>query len=259
MIYGKLPVAFLGAIASEKNGSTNSVVAEYILEHLDQVRGMGIAELAHACHVSPSSISRFCKDIGFDSYAELREVFETSRLEFQSPDLKESPRQRGQRTVETILEGIELVRDSLDYAKIDQLCAEIYQSPRVAAFGVLKAEAAAVDLQCDLLMQGKQVYTNVSYPQQLEYLFSAGQEDLVLIFSCTGAYFEYQDLRGKRDALKAPRIWMIAGEDRDYPPFVNETLLYTPWGGRVSHPYQLQTAASLIAQEYAAWVKQRSK
>ncbi len=52
---------------------------------------------------------------------------------------------------------------------------------------------------------------------------------------------------------------MIAGEDRDYPPFVNETLLYTPWGGRVSHPYQLQTAASLIAQEYAAWVKQRSK
>ena len=38
MIYGKLPVVFLSVIASEKNGSTNSVIASYLLEHMEEDR-----------------------------------------------------------------------------------------------------------------------------------------------------------------------------------------------------------------------------
>ena len=37
MIYGKLPVVFLSVVASEKSGSTNSAIASYILEHIDEV------------------------------------------------------------------------------------------------------------------------------------------------------------------------------------------------------------------------------
>ena len=46
MIYGKLPVVFLSTIASEKNGSTNCVIATYILEHLDEMQDIGIKEIA---------------------------------------------------------------------------------------------------------------------------------------------------------------------------------------------------------------------
>ena len=38
MIYGKLPVVFLSTIASEKKGSTNSVIASYILDHLEEMK-----------------------------------------------------------------------------------------------------------------------------------------------------------------------------------------------------------------------------
>lgn len=259
VIYGKLPVAFLGAIASEKNGSTNSVVAAYILEHLDQVRGMGVTELARACHVSASSISRFCKDIGFDSYAELREVFETSRLEFQQAGVGDTAAQRAQQVAQAICRGVSLVGDTLDMEKVRQLCGEIHRSARVAAFGLLKAEAAAVDLQCDLLMLGKQVYTNVSYPQQMEYLLTAGREDLVVLFSCTGAYFEYTDQRGLGERLRAPRIWMICGERREHPSWVDQVLEYQSCGAQAGHPYQLQTAASILAGEYAALFHREEK
>ena len=61
MIYDKLPIVFLSTIASEKKDSTNSQIASYILDHLDQVQNMGIKEMAEACHVAVSSISRFCK------------------------------------------------------------------------------------------------------------------------------------------------------------------------------------------------------
>ena len=51
MIYGKLPVVFLSVIASEKNGSTNSVIASYLLEHMEEVKNLGIKEMAERCHV----------------------------------------------------------------------------------------------------------------------------------------------------------------------------------------------------------------
>lgn len=248
MIYGKMPVLFLGAASSEKHGSINSAIAGYILEHQDQVRGMGIQQLAQACHVSPASISRFCKEIGFDSYAELREVLSTTRLSYESPSEKAAAKERVAETVGRIAGSVQTAGKGVDLKKLQQLCRELRQYQRVAAFGLLKAETAAISLQCDLLMQGKRIFTHVSFPQQMEYILHAGQEDLILLFSCTGSYFEYQDLRG--EDLRAPRIWMISGEERPWPPFVDQALLYPARDGQTGHPYQLLTVASLIAEEY---------
>ena len=251
VIYGKLPALFLSAVSSEKNGSINSAIAGYILGHLEAVREMGIQELAGACHVSAASVSRFCKEVGFQSYAELRHVLETTQLDFNSLFPRETPEGRRGKVAQEISSSIQAAGQGVDMAKLRQLCREMRQYRRVAAFGILKAETAAICLQCDLLMQGKRIYTNVSFPQQMEYLFQAGEEDLILLFSWTGSYFEYQDLRGREEALRAPRIWMVSGLDKPFPPYVDQVLLYPSQGGHLGHPFQLLTVASLIAQEYS--------
>ena len=250
MIYGKFPVTFLSAAASEKPGSTNSIIAGFILEDPVKVQNMGIRELAKACHVSLSSVSRFCKEIGLDSYAELREILSAPN-EFEAFSQAKTTRERMDCTADEMIRSIELVRHSVDPNQISKLCQEIARYRKVAVFGLLKAEAAAIDLQCDLLTLGKQVYTHFSYPQQMEYILSAGKEDLIVLFSCTGAYFDYPDLRGLSQRLKPPRIWMVSGEKRSYPFFVDEVLLFDSSQSQGGHPYQLQTVASFIAQEYA--------
>lgn len=73
MIYDKLPIVFLSTITSEKNGSTNCVIATYILEHLKEMQNMGIKDIAKRCNVAVSSISRFCKEIGLSVYDGWRE------------------------------------------------------------------------------------------------------------------------------------------------------------------------------------------
>ena len=187
MIYGKLPVSFLMALASEKNGSTNSAIAQTLLENLDAVRGMGIRELAAFCHVAPSSVSRFCRELGFEGYAELREVLETARLYYERPSAAAGPRRRAEEYLQKTADSLRLAAASDDLLKLRKLCGEIDHYPRVAAFGLLKAEAAAISLQCDLLMLGRQIFTNASYAQQMDYILSAGEEDLILLFSCTGS------------------------------------------------------------------------
>lgn len=47
-------------------------VGRWLLENLDAPLRMSIVELAHAAHTSPSTITRFCRQIGFEGYGKLK-------------------------------------------------------------------------------------------------------------------------------------------------------------------------------------------
>ena len=251
MIYDKLPIVFLSTIASEKNGSTNCVIATYILEHLEEMQNMGIKDIAKRCNVAVSSISRFCKEIGLRDFVELKELLVSTNLYFEEQSKSVSLHERIEDYGNKITESIQMVKDTIDVYQLIKLCNDIKQYKRVGIFGLLKAGSVAINLQGDLLMLGKQVYTNISYTQQMQYILTADENDLIIIFSYTGSYFDYQDLRALKKRLNAPKIWMISSNKKKYPSFVNEIISFKSLQDQSSHPYQLQFVASLIAQEYS--------
>lgn len=253
MMYGKLPVVFLSVIASEKSGTTNSVIATYILNHMDEVKGLGIKELAGRCHVGAGSVSRFCKEIGLRDFVELKEILEFTSDNFESYSLEESPSVRISDYGKRVKHSIDMVTKTLSARKLEELCRDLKGYENAAVFGLLKAESAAINLQGDLWMMGKHIYTNVSYSQQIEYIRQAQKENLIVIFSCTGAYFEYHkgELFGCRDKKELPKIWMISGKRKSFPKYVSKILNFESPQNQASHPYQLIYVASLIAQEYA--------
>lgn len=251
MIYDKLPIVFLSTIASEKRDSTNSQIASYILDHLNQLQSIGIKEMASECNVAVSSISRFCKEIGLRDFAELKELLLSTDLYFEEHSKLETKEDRLHDYSTKVKDSIEMVEKSIDMNAISDLSDDIDQYERVAVFGLLKAGAVSLNLQGDLLMLGKQVYTNVSYTQQIQYILSADENDLIIIFSYTGSYFDYQNLRGLRSSLKKPKIWFISSERNRYPSFIKRLITFKSLQDQNSHPYQLQFIAGLIAQEYS--------
>lgn len=251
MIYSKLPVVFLSALASEKNGSTNCMIATYILDHLENMHNIGIKELAKQCHVAVSSISRFCKEIGLRDFAELKELLNSPDLFFERQSHLDSFSQRVHEYTQKVNHSIQMVEQTIVQKQIIELCEDIRKYRRVAVFGLLKAGAVAISLQSDLLMLGKQIYTNISYQEQMQYIYHAQEDDLIIIFSYTGSYFDYQEIRAAKKQLMIPKIWMIASEKDHYPEFVDKVVTFQSPQDQGSHPYQLQFIASLIAQEYA--------
>ena len=107
-------------------------------------------------------------------------------------------------------------------------------------------------------MLGRQIRTSVSYGEQLQYIASAGADDLILLFSCTGSYFEYQELGLMREKLMLPHIWMVSGEEKPREEYIDGVILYRSHA-QAGHPYQLQFIAGLIAQEYAAMLDERGE
>lgn len=255
MIYGKLPVVFLSTLASEKSGTTNHVIAEYLVNHTDEAKELGIREMAEKCHVGTGSVSRFCKDIGLQDFAELKEILKSSADSF---DLCSPGKSAGARAADygkRVKQSIDLVTKSLSAENLTDLCGDLKRYEKIALFGLLKAQSAAVHLQGDLWMMGKHAYTNVSYDQQMAYIRQAGNDSLILIFSYTGGYFESckETLFSGRNKNQWPKIWMISGRQKSYSEYVARVLEFESLQDQAGHPYQLLYAAGLIAQEYASF------
>ena len=237
MLYGKLPIVFLSTLASEKKDSTNSQIATYLLNHLDDIKDIGIQEMAKECSVAMSSISRFCKEMGLNDFNELRELLISIKMNFEQYSSSSKAKNRLEEYSLKVKESITMVEKSIDMQQIDALCKEIQKYQQVGIFG--------------LLMLGKQTYSHISYKQQLQYISSTNEDDLLIIFSYTGCYFDYPDISTLKNKLKKPQIWLISSKQESYPDFIDHVIIFDSKRDQNSHPYQLQFIASLIAQEYA--------
>ena len=250
MIYDKLTVALLGTLATERRDSTNAHIARYLLAHQEELGELSVKRLAQECSVGAGSVSRFCRDIGFESFDELRREFCTSTRVYEvAAVVGESQGDMGlaQAVSETILQAAQ----SVDAKAMVELVDDLIAYEKVSAFGMLKAQAAAVDLQVDLLMQGKLIETCVSHAEQLRRIAEACSDELIIVFSYTGSYFDSRDLSEAMRRVARPKIWVVCGARHKLPPFVSGRLLFSSSGKQMGHPYQLEVVAGMIAQEYA--------
>lgn len=249
MIYNKLSIILLTQIASQPNDTTDSQIAYYILNHLDDIQNDSISELAMKCNVSNSSISRFCRNIGFNDFSELKESLNDQSFKFE---VASNQNERGNRLTEHALkvqESINEVAQTIDTRVLLELVKDIHQYKQVTILGLLKASSAAINLQVDLLMLGKLVNVKLTYNDQLDFISHANQNDLVIVFSYTGAYFD-EGLRFTKNLNNIPRIYLITGTECEQNSFIYRNIHFNSKLNQISHPYQLIFVSSLIAQEY---------
>lgn len=251
MIYEKMPVVLLSMLNSEKSSTVNHTIASYILQNHQEVMHMGIADLASACFVGTGSVSRFCRDIGLRNFSELRRIL--SETDFSYSLLSTDPDE----TVRTgklsayLSSSLERAASSLDYSQLEKLCDDLKNYQNIYSFGHLKAECAAISMQADFLMMSKYIHTSIAFAEQIETISRCTKEDLIIIYSFTGSYFDGYSFREKEKHLALPKIWMICGTDKKLPWFVDEVLRFDSDLERHSHPWQLQLMESIIASEYA--------
>ena len=251
MTYDKLTVALLSMLSAEDRDSTNAEIARYLLSHVDEAGALSIKELAAAAHVGTGTISRFAREAGFASFAELREALDGFTKQF-APISGATPESRASELARRVSQSIRQATDGVDRTTLQRLAHDLHAYERVSAYGLLKGQAAALDLQVDLLMQGKWIDTCTALADQMEHIARAGKDELIIVFSYTGAYFEYGDLGAALRRLDRPRIWMVCGTRRPQPDYVSDLLSFSSDLSRLGHPYQLEAVAGLIAQEYAA-------
>ena len=250
MQYGKLLAVLLSTAASERPDSLDQRIAQYIMDHLGDAEAITMKRMEQTCHVGNASLSRFCRKIGLRDFFELREL--VGSVQFQaSADNAHTFAGRMTAHRDSILRSLDMVTASLSETAVYALCADIHHYARVAVFGILKSEAAALVMQSEMAALGKNVFTVVSHVQQREWLRTAGPEDLILLLSYRGIYFDYLQGDDLSTLLAAPRVWLITGSDAPPPPGVDAVLRFASDLTQEHHPHQIAFACSTVVREYA--------
>ena len=237
-----LIIILLSTLNDEPKGSNNYKIAKYMIENMRDLEEYSLTDLAQACYVSNSSISRFCRDIGLKDFNALKN--QIAKFSVESARLKRK----------FDYEKYESSSMFQSYVKqINTLVQEISSYQKIAAFGYMQSESVACNLQFDLQTSGKLIFSCFNIKDQADYITDADENNLIIIFSESGTYFDRIFPRAKpfKSNKKKPKICMITSDQSIEYPFIDFYIRYNSKGGYASHPYPLQLISDLICIKHS--------
>ena len=181
--------------ASEED--TNYNIAWYMAHHFAEVATMGISQLARACFVSPATISRFCRALGYENFAHLKQEcasFAPDSRKFNNlinvplDMMKNDPQACTQYYSDQVCLAISQLSKTLDWHVIDQVLKLIHDSESVAFFGTQFSHSAALHFQTDLLMLEKFTMAYMELDRQIECAKSLDENSVAIIVTVNGYY-----------------------------------------------------------------------
>lgn len=181
--------------ASEND--TNYNIAWFMANNFYRISTMRISELAQECYVSPATISRFCRTLGYENFAHLKQEchgFSSNDKKFNNlinvplELMKKYPEEATLNYVEQVKNNIDELPRYLDWQEIDKSLKLIHDSPFIAFFGIQFSQSAALHFQTDLLMLEKFSVAYMDSERQLECAKTLNKESVAVIITVNGHF-----------------------------------------------------------------------
>ena len=183
-----LLTSLLAILNKNDETDTDFVIAKYILNHLDSIRDTSIYQVAEDCYVSRSSVQRFIKEIGYDSFSQMKtsleDVFDHEGALLDYTDHTDYTNYVVQ-SVEAMGRDIAQTASGKDFERLVELFA------KARCVVILSAEDsvhACKLLQQQLLAIGKLVRIITSASKNISLLDTLEKDDLLMVCSVSGNF-----------------------------------------------------------------------
>ena len=183
----------VGVLQSEKSEFTRSerVLTDIILVDVESVLKMSIVDLAAQADVSPPTVTRFCRRLGCDSYADFKVRLAQSRFVgqryFVPANGPQSVREIAQGMVNGIQSTIYDTFDHLDFDAVERAAETIIKSSFVLSFGSGGSSSmVATEMETRLFRLGLKVSSSIDHQTQLMRAAGSPAGTVVIAFSLSG-------------------------------------------------------------------------
>ena len=148
------------------------------------------------------------------------------------------------------IKNIEYMRDTLDLNLMNELVTDIYTYEKTTLMGSQQSVGTVLILQNDLSTFSKFVKVCGEPKNQYELLKNATDDELIVIFSAKGKFFDrVLSQKNILNRKNIPKIYLITVSDVELPPFVNKKIqLYDKYNYSSNILFTLYVA--LIAINY---------
>ncbi|NMA97037.1 MAG: MurR/RpiR family transcriptional regulator [Phyllobacteriaceae bacterium] len=183
----------VGLLQTEKDAFTRSerALTDLVLADVDSVLKMSIVDLAAHADVSPPTVTRFCRRLGCDSYADFKVRLAQSRFVgqryFAPASGPSSVREIAQGVVNGIQSTLYDTFDKLDFDAIERAAESIVKSSFVLTFGSGGASSMmATEAEVRLFRLGLKVSSSTDHQVQMMRAAAAPSGTVIVAFSMTG-------------------------------------------------------------------------
>jgi len=183
----------VGLLQTEKNAFTRSerALTEIVLADVDGVLKMSIVDLAANAEVSPPTVTRFCRRLGCDSYADFKVRLAQSRFVGQRYFAPAAGPSSVAEIAQGVVNGIQSIIyqtfDSLDFNAVDRAADAIAKSSYVLSFGSGGASSMmAGEVEARLFRLGLKVASTDDHQLQLMRAAAAPTGTVIVAFSMSG-------------------------------------------------------------------------
>ncbi len=166
-------------------------LAKTMLENINKIASLGIESLAELCFVSPSTISRFCRKLGYKNFNSFKDQFDNN-YGFEIDYTREYLSNTGDLEMEYASinqakkDNIDALSSHIDPEEVIRLCRMIHDSTNVHCFGNTIYQFVLLYLQNRLSLFRKIIYVYIDNNQQASVAKTLTSDDLAITFSPRG-------------------------------------------------------------------------
>lgn len=172
----------------------NYTIADFILKNISEIANMNIVVFANTCHVSPASISRFCRKLGYDDYIHLKmecaKYTSSKSTEYYNALMLKDPKKATTQYLKSAASRLEEQIDLLDWQSIEAFLKDIHESQHVSFYGSHFSHSIAQLIQAALLSCNKFSIAKNDSDQQIKIAESCNEESIAIIISVRGSYLK---------------------------------------------------------------------
>lgn len=251
---GKIRQSLVAIMNSEETSSTYYRIAKYLLQNNYIAKHVSMDDVAKNCYCAKSTVSRFCRQIGYENYYELNQDLYDSTKKSQDKynrylnyDFKTSK----EIFLGDLLYAIEMINQTLNEKEINKFVYNLNNYDEVAIFGNSQSQTIAQKFQNDMCLSRK-IITATALPEyQKEYIQNANSHTLIIIISFSGDYFR-QFISKYQFENSKPKILLITCNKKMVHSALYDEVYYIPANDNYAfRAHSISIFLNIIAIEYA--------
>jgi len=178
MFKAKLQTSYQNLTQSER------AIADYILEHLDELKTITSHQLAKLTNTGQSTIIRFSQKLGYNSFREFLADISMNKLNendsYEEIKIDETTNETNRKIIAQYKDILEITLNNNSEATIDQICKLLVKSKKIIIFGVGNSNLFCEYLANQLIVIGLTCMTNQSSHSIFSIIDQANPHDTVL-------------------------------------------------------------------------------
>ncbi len=166
-------------------------VADYVLNHHEEIIHLTISELASKVSVSEPTIIRFCKKLGLSGYQNMKIQLAQIKKKplaiiHEQIDTNDTIKEVANKVITSHIIALNETLKQLDFDTLSQVIKILTNSKSIDFYGLGGSGTVAIDVENKFLRTGLNTHAYVDSHIQLMRTSLLNQEDTIVIFSNTG-------------------------------------------------------------------------